>query len=78
MGIWGRSRFFRKVSDGTQRTRSYDLFDPINVGFVSQGKKAERVGFLYDTRVPGNDNQGHLYGTDLPEDQKRLLYFPSP
>jgi hypothetical protein len=43
------------------------------VGFVSQGEEAERIGFRYDTSVPGNSNQGHLFGTDLPKDQKKAL-----
>jgi mono/diheme cytochrome c family protein len=53
--------------------RGYDLLDPVNVGFVSAGEVAERTGFRYDTQVPGNGNQGHLYGTALPEDQKQAL-----
>jgi hypothetical protein len=53
--------------------RGYDLIDPVNGGFVSQGEAAERIGFRYDTRVPGNSNQGHRYGTDLPEEQKAAL-----
>jgi hypothetical protein len=53
--------------------RGYDLLDPVKVGFVSQGETAERLGFRYDTRLPGNGNQGHLYGTDLPEEQKQAL-----
>jgi hypothetical protein len=53
--------------------RGYDLVDPVNVGFISQGKEAERIGVRYDTGVPGNGNQGHLYGTDLPQDQKAML-----
>src|SRR5262249_15699898 len=45
--------------------RGYDVYDPQNVGFVSDGPAAKRAGFFYDTSKPGNGNGGHLYGTDL-------------
>ena len=53
--------------------RGYDVLDQQNVGFVSNGPDAARLGFEYDTSLPGNSNQGHTYGTDLPEDQKTAL-----
>ena len=53
--------------------RSYDVYDFETVGFVSQGPEAKRVGFKYDTRVTGNSNQGHLYGTDFSTDEKSAL-----
>jgi len=53
--------------------RGYDVFDPRNVGFVSQGPEAQRVGFRYDVSQPGNGNQGHLAGTRLPEKDKDAL-----
>jgi Cytochrome c len=53
--------------------RGYDVYDPKKVGYVSAGAEAERVGFKYETSVPANGNQGHLYGTDLPKDDKALL-----
>ncbi len=53
--------------------RGYDVYDQANVGFVAGGSEAERVGVEYDTSLPGNGNQGHTFGTDLPEDQKRAL-----
>jgi hypothetical protein len=53
--------------------RGYDVYDPERVGFVSSGPAAERAGFKYDTGLPGNGNQGHLWGTSLPPDQKRAL-----
>jgi hypothetical protein len=28
---------------------------------------------LYDTRLPGNGNGGHLYGTDLSDPEKGAL-----
>jgi hypothetical protein len=57
--------------------RGYDLIDPEGGGFMSQaGTVAERFGTLYDTASPGNGNDGHLYGTDLSDqDKRRLLAF---
>ena len=54
--------------------RGYDLIDAKNGGFVSQpGSTAERVGTRYDTTVPGNGNEGHLYGVDLSNEEKDSL-----
>ncbi len=53
--------------------RGYDLYDAVNVGFVSQGEAAEKVGSRHDVSEPGNSNRGHLYGTDLAFDDKRAL-----
>jgi hypothetical protein len=57
--------------------RGYDLVDPAGGGFASEaGTPAERFGKLYDTSTPGNGNGGHLYGTDLSDqDKQRLLAF---
>jgi len=66
---------FLTPSDGRPKKfiRGYDVYDQANVGFVSKGPEAARVGVEYDTDIPGNGNQGHTYGTDLPEEQKRAL-----
>ena len=56
--------------------RGYDVYDRQRTGFVHQGPEAERNGFRYDTRVPGNGNAGHegeAYGTTLSPDEKRAL-----
>ncbi|MFA5921021.1 MAG: c-type cytochrome [Methylococcaceae bacterium] len=53
--------------------RGYDVLNPVDVGFVSQGEAVEKVGFRYDIKVPGNSNAGHLYGTDLADEQKQAL-----
>lgn len=53
--------------------RGYNVFDPVRVGFVSEGEAATRTGMLYDTRLPGNSNAGHLYGTELSPAQKKAL-----
>jgi len=56
--------------------RGYDVYNPEKVGFVTSGGEAEKVGFRYDTSIRGNSNQGHLYGTDLPaEDKKALIEY---
>lgn len=53
--------------------RGYDVIDPVKVGFVSEGREAERRGTRFDTSQPGNSNAGHEYGTALPPDVKRAL-----
>jgi hypothetical protein len=53
--------------------RGFDVYDQTKVGFVSEGEEAQRVGFKYDISVPGNSNQGHIYGTDLPAKEKQAL-----
>jgi hypothetical protein len=56
--------------------RGYDLIDAENGGFISKGPEAERVGWRYDTDVPGNGNAGHLYGVDLkPNEKDDLLAY---
>ncbi len=56
--------------------RGYDVLDPVNVGFISDGPEAAKVGFRVDTSVPGNGNRGHRYGTDLPAaDKDDLLEY---
>ena len=51
----------------------YDVYDQRGVGFMSAGAEAEAQGRLFDTRLPGNGNGGHLYGTTLPEADKQAL-----
>ncbi|MEP7310004.1 MAG: hypothetical protein ABJA98_31225 [Acidobacteriota bacterium] len=57
--------------------RGNDVYDPQNVGFVSNLPALEgRSFFKIDTEKPGNGNAGHdgaVYGTDLPADQKQAL-----
>src|SRR6266404_6333202 len=54
--------------------RGNDLYDPQKVGFVSDIATAGRQVFTrYDTSVPGNSNSGHLYGTQLSDDEKRAV-----
>jgi mono/diheme cytochrome c family protein len=51
----------------------YDVYDFERVGFVTQGNEAQQRGWRFDTRLPGNGNQGHQYGTDLSPGQKAAL-----
>jgi len=53
--------------------RAYDVYDWVNVGFVSNGPDAQREGVRFDTRAKGNSNAGHLYGQELPADQREDL-----
>ena len=53
--------------------RGYDVYDPVNVGFVSTGSEARRIGKPHDVGQPGNSHAGHLYGTELPAESKRVL-----
>ncbi len=56
--------------------RGYDVYDPVNVGFVSSGPGAESGGWKEDTAERGNGNQGHDYGIDLaPDDKNALLEY---
>ena len=86
-GLWLRAPYLHNGSVPTLRDllatpenrpqvfyRGDDLYDSEKVGFVSD--VAEEKGkqyFKYDTRVPANGNQGHLYGTDLTGEQKNAL-----
>jgi mono/diheme cytochrome c family protein len=85
-GVWLRAPYLHNGSVPTLKDlltapanrptkfyRGYDVLDQQDGGFVSNGPDAARLGFEYDISLPGNSNQGHTYGTDLPEDQKKAL-----
>lgn len=85
-GLWLRAPYLHNGSVPTLRDlleppdkrpkvfyRAYDLYDPKNVGFISQGPEAERVGFRHDTRRRANGSEGHLYGTKLSPAEKNAL-----
>jgi processive rubber oxygenase RoxA-like protein len=88
-GIWLRAPYLHNGSVPTLRDllnapdqrpttfiRGYDVYDYAAGGFVASGHNAERVGWRYDTRLQGNGNQGHLYGTQLgPDDKAALLEY---
>jgi hypothetical protein len=82
-GVWATSPYLHNSSvpnlyqlllPADQRLKEFytgDVeFDPVNVGYVSDGK---RGGFKLDTRIPGNRNTGHEYGTSLSHDQRMDL-----
>jgi mono/diheme cytochrome c family protein len=85
-GVWLRAPFFHNgsvpsladVLEPVERRprefwRGYDVYDPARVGFVSSGPEAQRIGTRHDVSKPGNGNTGHLYGTELPPEGKRVL-----
>lgn len=53
--------------------RGYDVYDQEKIGFLSDGDDARKFGFRYDTSLPGNSNEGHLWGVDLSADDKKAL-----
>ena len=86
-GVWLRAPYLHNGSVPTladllrkpeQRPKSFyrgnDVYDPTKLGFVSDVAEADGHSyFRYDTTLPGNLNSGHLYGTDLPEEEKTAL-----
>jgi mono/diheme cytochrome c family protein len=85
-GIWARAPYLHNGSVPTLRDlleapekrpavfyRGYDVYDPVNAGFVSSGPEAEASGFEFNTALEGNDNGGHLYGIDLNPEEKAAL-----
>lgn len=59
------------------RGRGQDVVDPVNGGFVTTpctpGEPSPSGTLCYDTRLVGNGNGGHLYGTNLDEGRKADL-----
>jgi mono/diheme cytochrome c family protein len=55
--------------------RGTDVLDVEDGGFASkvEDDDAKRRGNLFETAVKGNGNQGHEYGTSLPNDQRLAL-----
>ena len=85
-GIWLRAPYLHNGSVPTMRDllkpvaerpevfyRGYDVYDPQDVGFVTKGPEAERVGTKYNVRERSSSNQGHEYGTQLPAAEKDAL-----
>jgi hypothetical protein len=81
-GIWATAPYLHNgsvptlwdlLSPPAERPAGFHLgsaeYDPEKVGYrTDQGGT-----FRFDTTQPGNSNVGHLYGTDLPEQEKRDL-----
>lgn len=88
-GLWMRAPYLHNGSVPTLRDlllpdaqrpkafyRGYDVYDPVNVGFVTTGPGAERYGWKEDTAERGNGNGGHDYGTALSAaDRDALLEY---
>ena len=86
-GIWLRAPYLHNGSVPSLRDlletpdnrpkvfyRGYDVYDSVKVGFVSNvADENGRRYFHYDVSVPGNGNQGHLYGVDLSPAEKDAL-----
>lgn len=85
-GIWLRAPYLHNGSVPTLRDlleaperrpkvfyRGYDVYDQVKVGFVGDGVEAQRVGTRHDTTQKGGSNQGHVFGTQLPAEDKDAL-----
>jgi hypothetical protein len=85
-GIWMRAPYLHNGSVPTMRDlllpvdarpqdfyRGYDVYDPANMGFVSSGAAAAARGWRVTVATRGNGNQGHVYGTELPDADKNAL-----
>ncbi|MEA2338294.1 MAG: hypothetical protein QOE82_2301, partial [Thermoanaerobaculia bacterium] len=95
-GIWLRAPYLHNGSVPSLRDlltppaqrppmfwRGYDVYDPLDCGFVSQPGQATRVGATwpevlrvatpYDIHMRSNGNGGHEWGTDLPPADKDAL-----
>jgi hypothetical protein len=84
-GIWATAPYLHNgsvvslwelmLSEEDRKTKFYvgsPKFDPVDVGLDTNVSS----GFVFNTTLPGNHNtghSGHLYGTDLPDDQKRAI-----
>jgi hypothetical protein len=85
-GIWLRAPYLHNGSVPTLRDlltpaasrpkvfyRGYDLYDPLNVGFVAQGPEAQRLGTKFDVALRACGNGGHEYGVSLAAGEKDAL-----
>jgi mono/diheme cytochrome c family protein len=88
-GLWVRAPYLHNgaiptlrdlLSPQSERPAAYvrglDIVDGKNGGFVAprcEPGKPVAQGFCYDTRLPGNRNGGHVYGTTLPAGEKEDL-----
>jgi hypothetical protein len=57
----------------TRFYRGYNVYDPVKVGYVTEGVEAERAGTLHDTAERANSARGHDFGTDLSEADRWAL-----
>jgi mono/diheme cytochrome c family protein len=95
-GIWLRAPYLHNGSVPSLRDllkpaaerpqmfyRGYDVYDPLDAGFVSQPDQATRLGIKwddvlrvatpYDVHMRSNGNFGHEFGVTLPQGDKDAL-----
>jgi hypothetical protein len=85
-GLWLRAPYLHNGSVPTVRDlldppaqrpqtfyRGNDLVDAQKLGFISDVNDQKHSYFLYDTKLPGNSNSGHSYGTELPTAAKDAI-----
>jgi hypothetical protein len=85
-GLWLRSPYLHNGSVPTLAdllepparrpvtfVRGRDTLDANRGGFTAPSCESQPSGFCFDTRLPGNSNSGHLYGTDLSANEKADL-----
>nr|MBL8412023.1 c-type cytochrome [Dechloromonas sp.] len=85
-GLWLRAPYLHNGSVPTLRDllepaakrpklfwRGYDVYDPVKVGFVTDGDEAPHVGTKMDVASKGGGNQGHEFGTGLSAGEKEAL-----
>jgi mono/diheme cytochrome c family protein len=86
-GIWLRAPYLHNGSVPTLRDllepverrpaafyRGYDVYDRDRVGFASDRAFENGTPYWrYDTKIEGNRNTGHLYGTSLTDDEKKAV-----
>jgi hypothetical protein len=87
-GLWARAPYLHNGSVPTlgdllikpaERPKKFfrgdDEYDPVKVGFRSDRPRCDdgRKLFEFRTDLPGNNNSGHDYGTDLSADAKKAL-----
>ena len=88
-GVWLRAPYLHNGSVPTLRDllaapadrpkvfyRACDIYDYANVGFIASGDEAGQCGVEFDTRITGNSNSGHAYGTQLkPLEKDDLIEY---
>jgi len=80
-GIWATAPYLHNGSvpnlwelmkPSAQRVQQFHVgsrqYDAVNIGFDTTSGAS-----LFDTRLPGNSNAGHDFGTDLSDEQKWAL-----
>jgi hypothetical protein len=86
-GIWLRAPYLHNGSVPTlddllkppaQRPTTFfagdDVYDQVHVGFVTNVPASATRSFIqFDTRLQGNSNVGHVYGTTLSDQDRRAL-----